>query len=389
MIRVHRRGTIRSIPALVLAGTMLVTVLAPLTTAQAGTITDALAQIKSLSATLSRQSQISESSANAYGGAQQKLQQIQYNIYSLNKKVATKKAAILVTEHAMASAIVNAYVYGAADAQILSLFNQNVTTSDARKVFQDQVIGNLDKIKSTYESQKKSLDTTIKQVTIQEAAAQEQTNRMKTLLQENIANENATRATLNSIKGTFRTQIINYEILQGIAAAKAHNYAGQQQAVAVAQSVGGIAAGNAVLTAIAKAVPPVISQIAGTKEGAIAVAAALSQAGLPYIWGGVSPGRGFDCSGLVQWAWSKAGFNIPRTTQTQWPALHHVALSALQPGVLLFYYNLDNDNQVDHVVMYIGSGPYGTSTIFAAAKTGTKIGYQPLFTFGLIGAARP
>ena len=389
MIRVHRRGTIRSIPALVLAGTMLVTVLAPLTTAQAGTITDALAQIKSLSATLSRQSQISESSANAYGGAQQKLQQIQYNIYSLNKKVATKKAAILVTEHAMASAIVNAYVYGAADAQILSLFNQNVTTSDARKVFQDQVIGNLDKIKSTYESQKKSLDTTIKQVTIQEAAAQEQTNRMKTLLQENIANENATRATLNSIKGTFRIQIINYEILQGIAAAKAHNYAGQQQAVAVAQSVGGIAAGNAVLTAIAKAVPPVISQIAGTKEGAIAVAAALSQAGLPYIWGGVSPGRGFDCSGLVQWAWSKAGFNIPRTTQTQWPALHHVALSALQPGDLLFYYNLDNDNQVDHVVMYIGSGPYGTSTIFAAAKTGTKIGYQPLFTFGLIGAARP
>ena len=389
MIRVHRRGTIRSIPALVLAGTMLVTVLAPLTTAQAGTITDALAQIKSLSATLSRQSQISESSANAYGGAQQKLQQIQYNIYSLNKKVATKKAAILVTDHAMASAIVNAYVYGAADAQILSLFNQNVTTSDARKVFQDQVIGNLDKIKSTYESQKKSLDTTIKQVTIQEAAAQEQTNRMKTLLQENIANENATRATLNSIKGTFRTQIINYEILQGIAAAKAHNYAGQQQAVAVAQSVGGIAAGNAVLTAIAKAVPPVISQIAGTKEGAIAVAAALSQAGLPYIWGGVSPGRGFDCSGLVQWAWSKAGFNIPRTTQTQWPALHHVALSALQPGDLLFYYNLDNDHQVDHVVMYIGSGPYGTSTIFAAAKTGTKIGYQPLFTFGLIGAARP
>ncbi len=389
MIRVHRRGTIRSIPALVLAGTMLVTVLAPLTTAQAGTITDALAQIKSLSATLSRQSQISESSANAYGGAQQKLQQIQYNIYSLNKKVATKKAAILVTEHAMASAIVNAYVYGAADAQILSLFNQNVTTSDARKVFQDQVIGNLDKIKSTYESQKKSLDTTIKQVTIQEAAAQEQTNRMKTLLQENIANENATRATLNSIKGTFRTQIINYEILQGIAAAKAHNYAGQQQAVAVAQSVGGIAAGNAVLTAIAKAVPPVISQIAGTKEGAIAVAAALSQAGLPYIWGGVSPGQGFDCSGLVQWAWSKAGFNIPRTTQTQWPALHHVALSALQPGDLLFYYNLDNDHQVDHVVMYIGSGPYGTSTIFAAAKTGTKIGYQPLFTFGLIGAARP
>ena len=389
MIRVHRWGTIRSIPVLVLAGTMLVTVLAPLSSAQAGTITDAISQIKALSATLSRQSQISESSANAYGGAQEKLQQIKWNIASLNKQVAQKKAAIIVTEHAMASAIVNAYVYGAATAQIMSLFNQDVTTSDARKVFQDQVIGNLDQIKSTYESQKKALNSAIKQVTIQEAAAQEQTTSMKALMQQNIANENATRAILNGIKGAFKTQIINYEILQGIAAAKAHNYAGQQQAVAVAQSVGGIAAGNAVLTAIAKAVPPTVSQIAGTKEGAAAVAAALSQIGLPYIWGGVSPGRGFDCSGLVQWAWGQAGFQIPRTTQTQWPALHHVALSALQPGDLLYYYNLDGDHQVDHVVMYIGSGPYGTSTIFAAAKSGTKIGYQPLFTFGLIGAARP
>ena len=389
MIRVHRWGTIRSIPVLVLAGTMLVTVLAPLSSAQAGTITDAISQIKALSATLSRQSQISESSANAYGGAQEKLQQIKWNIASLNKQVAQKKAAIIVTEHAMASAIVNAYVYGAATAQIMSLFNQDVTTSDARKVFQDQVIGNLDQIKSTYESQKKALNSAIKQVTIQEAAAQEQTTRMKALMQQNIANENATRAILNGIKGAFKTQIINYEILQGIAAAKAHNYAGQQQAVAVAQSVGGIAAGNAVLTAIAKAVPPTVSQIAGTKEGAAAVAAALSQIGLPYIWGGATPGKGFDCSGLVQWAWGQAGFQIPRTTQTQWPALHHVALSALQPGDLLYYYNLDGDHQVDHVVMYIGSGPYGTSTIFAAAKSGTKIGYQPLFTFGLIGAARP
>ena len=389
MIRVHRWGTIRSIPVLVLAGTMLVTVLAPLSSAQAGTITDAISQIKALSATLSRQSQISESSANAYGGAQEKLQQIKWNIASLNKQVAQKKAAIIVTEHAMASAIVNAYVYGAATSQIMSLFNQDVTKSDARKVFQDQVIGNLDQIKSTYESQKKALNSAIKQVTIQEAAAQEQTTRMKALMQQNIANENATRAILNGIKGAFKTQIINYEILQGIAAAKAHNYAGQQQAVAVAQSVGGIAAGNAVLTAIAKAVPPTVSQIAGTKEGAAAVAAALSQIGLPYIWGGATPGKGFDCSSLVQWAWGQAGFQIPRTTQTQWPALHHVALSALQPGDLLYYYNLDGDHQVDHVVMYIGSGPYGTSTIFAAAKSGTKIGYQPLFTFGLIGAARP
>jgi len=56
---------------------------------------------------------------------------------------------------------------------------------------------------------------------------------------------------------------------------------------------------------------------------------------------------------------------------------------------LLFYYNLDGDHQVDHVVMYVGSGPWGTSTIISAAHTGTNIALSPIFTYGLIGAARP
>ena len=102
-----------------------------------------------------------------------------------------------------------------------------------------------------------------------------------------------------------------------------------------------------------------------------AVQAAVSQLGVPYVFGGEQPGVGFDCSGLVQWAWAQAGVSIPRTTETQWPALPHVSLDALEPGDLLFYYNLDGDNQVDHVVMYTGSGPYGTDTVIQAPFTGS------------------
>ena len=69
--------------------------------------------------------------------------------------------------------------------------------------------------------------------------------------------------------------------------------------------------------------------------------------------------------------------------------MRHVPLSQLRPGDLLFYYNLDGDHQVDHVVMYVGSGPWGTSTIISAAHTGTNIALSPIFTYGLIGAARP
>ena len=117
--------------------------------------------------------------------------------------------------------------------------------------------------------------------------------------------------------------------------------------------------------------------------------AAESQVGVPYSWGGETPGVGFDCSGLPQWAWAQAGVAIPRTAATQWNALPHVPLTALQPGDLLFYYNLDGDGAVDHVVMYIGSGPYGANTIIAAPYTGAFVSFSPVFTEGLIGAGRP
>ena len=121
-----------------------------------------------------------------------------------------------------------------------------------------------------------------------------------------------------------------------------------------------------------------------------AVQAAVSQLGVPYVFGGEQPGVGFDCSGLVQWAWGRAGVTIPRTTETQWPALTHVSLDALEPGDLLFYQNLDNDGGlVDHVVMYAGSGPYGSDTVIQAPFTGSTVSCSSIFTEDLIGAARP
>ena len=120
-----------------------------------------------------------------------------------------------------------------------------------------------------------------------------------------------------------------------------------------------------------------------------AVQAAVSQLGVPYVFGGEQAGVGFDCSGLVQWAWSQAGVTIPRTTETQWPALTHVSLDALEPGDLLFYYNLDGDGAGRprrHVRRFGAlrdrhgdSGPLHRSTV----------SYSPIFTEGLIGAARP
>jgi cell wall-associated NlpC family hydrolase len=359
------------------------------TPADGGSIAGTKAQIARLSATLSTEEQISETTANEYDAAKVKLADINADIVNLNSEEAKKRADIKTTSTALAKAAVNAYVFSAAASQFISLFDQNVTTSDAQRVYEDEVLGNLAEIKDQYEAAKHSLDHTLATVKEQRNESRQQTQRVAALLNENVANEDSTQATLTKVTKELKAQIIAYEIKAGAQAAKDRNIAGEEEAVAAASAVGGTPAANDVLAAIAAAAPPIIEEIAGSAQGDLAVHWAESQLGVPYVWGGETPGVGFDCSGLVQWAWGKAGIAIPRTTETQYPAMKRVLLTQLQPGDLLFYYNLDGDHEIDHVVMYVGSGPYGSSTVIAAAHSGTNVSYEPLFTFGLQGASRP
>jgi len=126
------------------------------------------------------------------------------------------------------------------------------------------------------------------------------------------------------------------------AAVYAYNHSASYvaQVLALAQSLAG--AGHA-----ASAGTPV------TAAGAVAVAWALSQIGTPYVWGGESPGVGFDCSGLVQAAYRVAGVALPRVAQDQYDATPKLPPEEpLAPGDLVFFG--DGPGAVDHVGIYAG-----------------------------------
>lgn len=86
--------------------------------------------------------------------------------------------------------------------------------------------------------------------------------------------------------------------------------------------------------------------------GSEAAAAARSQIGTPYQWGGRSPGVGFDCSGLTSWSWEQAGVAIPRTSRDQYAATQRIRLEDLRPGDLVFY--AANGSTISHVAMFVG-----------------------------------
>lgn len=80
---------------------------------------------------------------------------------------------------------------------------------------------------------------------------------------------------------------------------------------------------------------------------ASAVRHALTQLGVPYQWGGTTPGVGLDCSGLTQWAYHEAGLNIPRLAQEQ-DIGAAVNAGSLRPGDLAVWDG--------HVAMIVGNG---------------------------------
>jgi cell wall-associated NlpC family hydrolase len=162
----------------------------------------------------------------------------------------------------------------------------------------------------------------------------------------------------------------------------AYNHAASyvRQVLALAQSYGSVTA---------------VTLDASFSAGTVALEWALAQIGTPYVWGGETPGAGFDCSGLVQAAYAVAGVSLPRVAQDQFHGTPEVpAGSPLAPGDLVFFG--DGPSSIDHVGLYVGQVD-GQPVMVDAPHTGADVRAETFpatvgATYGdleFVGARRP
>jgi cell wall-associated NlpC family hydrolase len=209
-----------------------------------------------------------------------------------------------------------------------------------------QVIGQVEVFKASVKEHAQKLAQAKRQVTDLVGMRRQQQRAIEVRLGER-------RALLSSLNGQIAELVREAQQRQLVSAQRA------QQAADAAQSAQAQVTADTVVGASAQT-PEGASVVPPSNNGG-AVGVALSFQGTPYVWGGESP-SGFDCSGLVAYAYAQVGVSLPHSSYAQYSMGVSVPRDQLQPGDLVFFDGLG------HVGLYIGGGMF-----VHAPHTGTVV----------------
>lgn len=363
------------------------------------------AQAAALEAQIATQQQQVTTLSEQYDQAAYDLQQVQAKLDATQAQLLVDRQREAQARRTLQVDAVNAYMYDAPDTRLLSAFASTTATGQLHDVYQATAIGNTTDAADQLAAAGRQLAGAETGLRDQEAQAAADTTSTSEAQNQAQAEAEASTATLDDIKGQMAHLIVEQAAKQAAAeaaaaeaAAAAQDDQARQQAAAAATAAAGVAETLGAGTAAAGAATNSANEAAGgatigrgspeeaAGAGAVAVAVAERYLGVPYVWGGASMG-GVDCSGLVMLAWKAAGVSLVHSAALQYLQSTPVPLDQVQPGDLLFY-DLDGSG-IDHVVMFVGLGPYGADTIIQAAHTGTFVEFDPYWLYGLVGAGRP
>ena len=331
---------------------------------------DIAAQISELQAQI-------ETDSNAWEAARYRVSELQGQIQDSENKVKQAKADEEAKRKQLAAYAVNAYVSGGEGTDLTSMLDSEADKFDQREGYARSAVGDRQELIDQLQASQRVAADQIAKLHDDQAAAQAQQDQADA--KRKSAQDAADR--LQVIQSQLQGQLA--ELVRQKQEAEAR--AAQQRAYEQAQAQARAQQAQAQAQAQARPVPAPSTDYGSSGNGgsdsapavdiptngsvaSIAIAAARTQLGVPYVWGGASPSSGFDCSGLVMWAYAQAGVSLPHYTGAQEGVGRVVPLSQIQPGDLVFYWN------AGHVALYIGGG-----SVIHAPHTGDVVRYGSLY----------
>jgi cell wall-associated NlpC family hydrolase len=339
--------------------------------------------------------------SNQVEAANYRLSQLNDQIVANQREVAKDQSEVTKDKSQLRGQAIADYTSNGTSSTVTQMFSSNVNSSGIRSEYTAIASGNVtDTIDHlhTAQTQLQATQSALKSQQAQATATRDGLTQAENQADALVQQDQSTLASVNaniqalvkqqeqaaaaaaaaSARAAFNAKLAAAQKAQSqaqaaAASASASSAASSSSGSGSGSSSSGSGSGTTV-NPVAANPPPVPAGAAG------AIQAAESQIGVEYVWGGETPGVGFDCSGLVQWSWAQAGVSLPRTSGSQYAATTHVPLADIQPGDLLFY----GPGGSDHVAMYIGGGEMieAPETGYTVHITGVRTGY------GFVGVGR-
>ena len=390
--RTRSRSRVGALLALAATTGITSLVVVPTRPASADQISDAKAQASALTAKIAAEQQQIAALTSQYDAASYKISQLNSQIAQSQAEVAKDQAEVAKDQGQLRNQAVADYMSNGTSSQLTQMFTGDNNAAGIHNVYSAIASGNvtntvdqLHTAQTQLRTQQDALQQQQSQATSAANAAASSKNQASSLASQDSSALNGVNANIQSL--VRQQQAAALAAAQAAAQAKlASAQAAQAAAQAAAQSAarsvssgggssggGGSSSGGGGYVSFSPP-PPTSSGAAG------AVQAAQGEIGVPYTWGGTSPQTGFDCSGLVMWAYGQVGISLPHYSGAQYDDTTHIALADIAPGDLLFY----GPGGDEHVAMYIGGGE-----MVEAPYTGSTVHDTPMRTGdGFVGVGR-
>jgi cell wall-associated NlpC family hydrolase len=345
------------------------------TPARADKVGDTKAEANRVWGQIQRDGQRLEGVIERYNGAKLRLQQTMGRIHENEVRLATARVNLKKARHALNISLINAYKNPQPDPLQAALSARNFGQVLEQFSLLDRAQSYNASILSDIRSYRADVDRSQRVLNRERNARRDAVAELASLQQQIKSSVAAEKQRYHGLRAKVRRLIEERrqaEIAASRRVAEAQRRlqaASATQAVAV-NDIGGVSTSDPGVSVLLPA-PSTLGESAANL--------ALGQLGTPYVWGGGAPG-GFDCSGLVSWAYGQAGLGgLPHFTGALWNSGTHISSqSDLAPGDLVFFHGLG------HVGMYIGGGNF-----VHAPHSGDVVKISNLATYsGYDGAVR-